>query len=397
MFLITKIRDFIMVSLKDTRVWGAVLFLQLASLRVIFKYFPVYLHKFILLYLFITFFLYSMFLGKYGVFELIKEFFKKRVIFVILIILIILINFFVYPIADNLKYQGKGSDQDDALIVTGQNLIVGKNPFWAHTYFFTNPLSPGPGWIILNLPFAIKGLYFFLTPFYIILLCLLLRRVTGSYFCGNIFLILCMSSLAFWETMVVGSDMLAIGILFILSIGAVFYSMDKAGVPLFLSMLLLAFAATSRIVFIYIIPVMGVFFLRHSKFKHLIYLLAALAITVLLHLVFYFWDPVAYTPLHLLAKGSKLLTPGLKLSAVLLTLAVLIFTYLKVKNNISSWLLFFCLSLTAPLLFVSIGDLINVRNYNFALWEGANYLLVLMPIYVVYVVLEQLKFRSIDA
>jgi len=343
-----------------------------------------------------VFFAYSIFFKLPRLSELIRTFLNRRIIFIAVIVLITLINFFVYPIADNLKYQGRGSDQDDALIVTAGNLVLGKNPYEAHTYFHSNPISPGPGWIILCLPFALKGLYFLLTPFYIMLLSLLLRKITGSYFSGNVFLILCMSSLAFWETMVAGSDMFAIGALFTLSVCAVFYSIDKGGILLFLSILLLAFAATSRIVFIYIIPVTGILLWKRSAFKHLIYLLAALAIAVLLHFIFYLWNPASYTPLHLLAKGGRLLASGLKFYAAILTLAVLIFTYLKVKSSISSWLFFFCLSLAVPLFFISIGDLINMRNFNLSQWEGANYLLVVMPIYAVYIALSQAEFRSID-
>jgi len=393
-----KLPEFITASLRDRRLWGLLLFLQLPSLRPLYKYLPSGLHKLIPLYLLAVFFGYALFFKSPGLSGLIKKFLNRRVVLIAFIVLITLVNFFVYPIADSLKYQGKGSDQDDALIVTAANLVRGKNPYQAHTYFYSNPISPGPGWIILCFPFTLlKGLYFLLTPFYIILLLLLLRRITGSYFSGNIFLILCLSSLAFWETMVAGSDMFAIGALFTLSVCAVFYSIEKGGILLFLSMLLLGFAATSRVVFIYIIPVIGILLFRRSKFKHLVYLLAALAIAILLHLIFYLWNTASYTPLHLLAKGGRLLASGLKPCAVILTLAVLTVTYLKVKSNISSWLFFFCLSLAVPLFFVAIGDLVNMRNFNFALWEGANYLLILMPIYLVYLGLSQAEFRSIDA
>ncbi len=377
--------------LKILKILGLMFVLQFPSLRVLYKYTAASQHFLIYFYLLLIFAVYWIIFSK-QILSLLNNILNKRWITWVLAVVIILINFIVYPIADNLKLQGKGSDQDDAIIVTASNLALGKNPYEAHTYFTGNPLSPGPGWIILNLPFALKGLYFLLTPFYIILLLLLLRKITGGYFSGNLFIILCISSFAFWETMVVGSDMFAIGALFTLSICAIFYNVNKRKVLLALSMLLFAFAATSRIIFIYILPIMGIFLWRRTAFKYLVYLLVASAVTVLLHLIFYFWNPAVYTPLHLLAKGDRLLISGFKDYAVILTLAVLVFTYLKVNSDISSWIFFFALSLGVPLFFVSIGDLVNMRHFNFALWEGANYLLVIMPIYLAYITLSQKEF-----
>jgi len=144
-----------------------VLSLQLPSLRAMYKYLPAPLHKLIPLCFLLAFFVYAVLFRTQKLFEITKVFLNKKSFFILLFILITLVNILVYPLADSLKYQARGSDQDDALIVGAKNLISGKNPYEAHTYFPGNPLSPGPGWLIMNLPFTTSGLYCLLTPFYI--------------------------------------------------------------------------------------------------------------------------------------------------------------------------------------------------------------------------------------
>jgi len=156
-----------------------------------------------------------------------RIFLSRKIVFIGLIFIVIVINAFVYPIADSLKYWGRGSDQDDALIVTALNLISGRNPYEARTYFHINPISPGPGWIILNIPFTLTGLYFLLVPTYLFTLLFFIKKISKGYYLPNIFLVLCISSLAFWETTVVGSDMFAIGVLLTLAFASFFYGINK--------------------------------------------------------------------------------------------------------------------------------------------------------------------------
>lgn len=373
---------------------GLFIVLQYPSLRALFKYLPAHLYWLAFVYLALTFLIYWYILSA-GRFALTKwNWLNKRGTTIILILFILTANYLVYPIADSLKLQGKGSDQDDALIVTAKNLLSGKYPYEARTYHPGNPISAGPGWIILNMVFSLKGLYFLLTPFYILLLVLLLRKISGGFYLSNLFILLCMSSLAFWETMVVGSDMFAIGALFVLCLCGTFLSQAKPKV-LFLWMLLFGFALTSRVVFLYLALVVAILMWRSSGAKNLVYLLIALMVALGLHSLFYYWSPAHYDPLHLLSKGSGLLTPILKILCIFTLIASVIYAFFKATNKLTSWLLMFFLCLAIPLIFVSFGDLMISRQFHLADWEGANYLIVPIPVFLTYFVLRYCKDEKI--
>jgi len=374
--------NLILKSVKDWRVWGLVFSLQLPSLRALFKYLPTRLLFLLPVYFIATFFFYSISLKSLNFSFRGKRILAGKSLALILILILTSANFFVYPIADKLKLQMKGSDQDDALIVSAQYLASGRDPYLAKTYFTSNPLSPGPGWVILNTPFTLTGLYFLLTPFYLFLLAFILRKISGGFSLSNLFLLLCISSPVLWETMVVGSDMFSIGALFVLSV-FLLYS-GKRPLVLFLSALLFGFAATSRIIFLYLIAIIALFFWKRDGLKGLIYPLVSLVVSLGLHFIFFLWNPHSYTPLHLLGKGNMLLGPGFKLAAVIFTFTALLLALLHLRDKLSSWLFYFWLCVAVPLFFVSLGDLVTLRNYNFSLWEGANYLIVALPIFLTY-------------
>ncbi len=198
---------------------------------------------------------------------------------------------------------------------------------------------------------------------------------------------LCMTSLIFWETMIVGSDLFAIGVLFICCLSLVYYYIDKNRLFVLLCMFLLAFAATARVIFIYIIPLIGMFLIKRSKAKYLGFVALSFCLSVSLHLFFYFWNPLSYTPLHLLGKGNNLLPLGFKIAGLIFFLAGIYGVFKMVKDKYESWVIFFGLLLFIPLFFISLGDLVKVRHLSFSSWEGANYLVLVMPVYLVYLVL----------
>jgi hypothetical protein len=384
-------KTFIKGSLADLKIWGLMFVLQFPSLRALYKYTPSKLVWLVPVYLIAVFCVYSVIFRWRSLAAARASILSNKWLTVGAVLALILVNFFIYPIADNLKLQGRGSDQDDALIVTGKNLASGKNPYEARTYFSGNPLSAGPGWVIFNLPFTLTGLYFLLVPAYLAALLVLFKRLTGGFYAGNLFLILCMSSLAFWETTVVGSDLFAVGALFTACICAVFYSLNKGVYKTLLVILMLGFAATSRIVFAYVIPLVALFSWRRSGFRGIQVIIAALLITVLLHLTFYSWNPSSYTPLHLFGKGSMLLPFWLKVLTMLFSILALSAAFVRVKPDIKSWLFYFWLCLAAPLFLVSLGDLITLRGLDLAQWEGANYLIVTLPIFLSYFILDQVR------
>ena len=87
---------------------------------------------------------------------------SRRVVTVV-ITAIAAANFVIYPRVDSLKNQGRGSDEDDAVVVTAERLVTGKRPVYVPTYLGNPPFS-GPGWALLVSPLAVGGAYALLTP-----------------------------------------------------------------------------------------------------------------------------------------------------------------------------------------------------------------------------------------
>lgn len=70
--------------------------------------------------------------------------------------------------------------------------------------------------------------------------------------------------------------------------------------------------------------------------------------------------------------------------AIVCSAATLLWAVLKRAVELDEWLFYLWLVLVVPLAFVSLGDLFSC-GFDFARWEGANYLGVLMPIFVAWI------------
>lgn len=370
----------------DQRVWLLFILLQLPAFRSFNKYIPANVYPFIFFYLITLFIFYASILHLGLLHRICIRLLNNGWATLMLFVLATLINYFVYPIADGMKAQMMGSDQDDALIQAGLRLVAGQNPYEARTYF-GNPASPGPGWVILVLPFIMSGSYFLLTPVFITCVAIFIRLISGNFYKANLFIVLLMSSIMFWDLLVIGSDVIAIGCLFVGCVVAVYYKWNKKGLFLLGSAALVSLAATSRIVFVYIIPLIGVFLWRRSSLASIKFMIYSGLILFFIHFGFYIWNPGAYTPLHLLNKGGMLLGPKLMVVVALCCAIVGFYTILNVEDKFESWVFFLWLCLITPLAFVSISDLAG-RSYAFAQWEGANYLMVTTPVYLAYICLS---------
>jgi hypothetical protein len=333
----------------------------------------------------------------------IPRLFHSPIPFVGILSVIFLVNFFSYPVADDLKSKGKGhgSDQDDALIETGKFLLSGRNPYHAHLYS-GNHISPGPGIIFIALPFAHHRLYFSFTPCALLITGLLIAGIYKSFFYSSAFLIFMISSCAFWETMIVGSDMIAMGLLFAMVTVALFYwkerkkpnpvekGASKNCVRFLSSPAIIIFAtlvATSRIIFIGLLPVWGMFLFKKSKRDALIFTGWTILFVLLLHGLFYSMDPAAYTPFHVIRKGKGLMGMILSATGALVTVSVGIVIFFKTRPTLPSWIFSLALACAAPLVFVSLGDFFWEGSL-LTKWEGVNYLLIFIPLFYLYFVIK---------
>jgi hypothetical protein len=221
-------------------------------------------------------------------------------------------------------------------------------------------------------------------------------RVRRSLHTPFMFLILLMSSVAFWELTVSGSDMISIGCALFLSGVAVFYSWRRGWVWRVLAMVLTAFTATSRIVFAYAIPLIGGFLRRRGWKQSVIFIALAGGLTLALHLFFYLWNPPAYFPLYRFSDTDFL--PGIlwPLTAAIASVLVMILAIQVVQDTLESWTFNLWLALTVAMFFSALGDLIG-RNFALSEWEGANYLAVVMPIFAAWIALSETTSRELSS
>ena len=286
----------------------------------------------------------------------------------------------VYPMADALKFQKAGSDQDDALIIGAEDILAG-SPYASKTYF-GNPQSAGPGWVLIALPFSVTGAYRLFFPSLLAGLGLALKRRTGSWRMGNLFLLLASTGLIFWELTAVGSDMFAWGCAAVLALLAVEAFAQRGPIHLIWLAMLLGCLATGRIVFLPFPLLAGLFLWRRGARQRALAIgIGGIAVALVLHLGFFLWTKGSYAPLHLIFKGSSLLDTfplWVFAPAMAAGCALVILVYRLAKGGIDHWLLATWVAMGLPLALISFSDLTS-NHFDFAGWGGANYMGPALP------------------
>ena len=70
---------------------------------------------------------------------------------------------------------------------------------------------------------------------------------------------------------------------------------------------------------------------------------------------------------------------------------MLFFQYKNLTENFQSWNKSIFTSFLIIFFPISVGDLIK-NNFNFQSWEGANYIIPVIPFFFLYIILELIKF-----
>jgi hypothetical protein len=377
--------------------------LQFPALRDLYKFLPKEYYPLSHAFLLISFLVYFYFIE--GISKdrdlpnKIVDSIDSRYVFLFLACMLILLVAFVYPLVDGMKYYGRGSDQDDSIINAGLALLKTGNPYTATTYFsFTEKsLSPGPGWIIISLPFTVLNAYFVFSPFVVIGMALLIKWHSKHWATANLFIIFLLSTIIFWDLLVEGSDLIALGCFFSATLLVLYYAkLTRLNILAF--SIVIGMLATSRIAFSYI-PVLYAVLLytRDRKAAFIVALFGTLTMFSL-HYYYYLWSIIDgheyYKPLHLIAKGSQFMPGNFKVVALIACSAAGVAIIYMLKNSLQRWLMCFWLGLYMPMLFVSLGALIFKRNMDVTLWEGANYLTIPLPAFLVYILISQKRLHN---
>ncbi len=367
------------LSVAAIYIFCLVVFLIIPSLRVIFKY---TLHPELISigYLVASAIFFLLILRFRSFFNLIDNLIDWRPLSYVLIFIYSAISFIIYPIADARKNIGKGSTADDAIIESALTLLRSDH-LYSPTLYDGAPISPGPGWILQNASFVLFDIYWLLSTFYITIAVIVFRSFFGRFRETNMALIFLSTSLIFWELLVTGHDILAIGFSFVIFVSLVYkLSINNADNYVFLLALAIGVGvfSTSRVIFI-CFPILLFFFLwKFKKKKALIFLTISLFVSIVLHSYFYMASD-NYQPLHLFSRGDNQVGIYLSVMGLTVTLVAFVKVYQGLKDTLESWLfsVFVCLSI--PLAFISAGELYS-SSFNFSIWEGANYLVPAAPI-----------------
>lgn len=368
--------------------------LQIPSIRVLFKYVPNNYHFIIAFYFLLSISFYYLIVNT-SITQ--KPFFTYPFLAILLMLLIIGINYYLYPVADSLKYLMKGSDQDDAIIVVVKALFSGNSPYAVKTYF-QNPPSPGPGLVLIMAPFVMLNAYFLATPFFLLLLSFIIYRLYKNYIAVNLLFLLVISAPAFWELMINGSDLLIIGILMLMPV--LLWTKNISSRTQAFILTLIAIVLTSRVVFLYLAPIYGLILAGKSD-KNTIYHALKLTliislITIAIHAIFYSLDPSNYAPLHLMRKGTRIVFSYFFISLLLTFVALVWLTIHALKTNSeSSDVLILWLWVALPMLVIAIISL-SFKKFDLTSYPFTYLGLQLPVISIFYVVNAFSKNKSID-
>jgi hypothetical protein len=234
------------------------------------------------------------------------------------------------------------------------------------------PVSPGPGWILLNSPFTVVHAYALMLPFWLALTVVVLRWLYRRPFEVNLgLLFVCLSPGAF-RLLGEGHDILAIGCVAVLLV-ALADRFVAGGVSAAVVGIASGVFATARIVFTPIPVLLALLVWSRSRTRAAIVAVVGLATAAVAHGAFALGiDP--YPPVHLFDRANDR-QPTANVAIGVLATAFGVACLLRYRRrDVVSWFAWFAACFATPLVFIGFGE-IEHGDRALAHWEGANYLL----------------------
>ncbi|MBI5414096.1 hypothetical protein HZA38_01120 [Candidatus Peregrinibacteria bacterium] len=309
----------------------------------------------------------------------------SKIIFLCGIVYLLIMSAFTFQVLDwsnSLKSFRRDSTADDAMILSAQSFFDGAGMYNA-TLYDGAPISPGPGWILLNSPLSLSGLYFLITPIWLGIFLWMIWKKSHHHFPVVFVLITLSMSTIFWTLTGVGHDLVsisfAIGIFFLMTKNI---TKETRILTLLFIAIFVGIISTSRILFL-ILPCIFALIIPFTK-RAFLFFVTSLITALLFHFIFFELSS-NYDPLHLFSRGERsvgydLMALGGILEIGIGALSLYLYTHPKIQfayKNILPLLLLFL-----PLFLISFGELRNV-GFDFAKWEGANYLIPVWGMYLV--------------
>jgi len=351
-------------------------YLLLPGFRAIFKYSPYPLLICCLYLIFVSIFLLLLVKGKL---EKIQRVIGNPLSISLFLLAVAIACWIAYPFADSLKLSMQGSDQDDCIILGVNRILDFSHPYSEKTYF-GNPCSPGPGLLLLYAPFVILHIYILGAISSIAAVVLSLYQKWGDWNIAGLWLIALFSSLVIPELLTVGSDLVLLGngIAF-LAIALPNMVRNKNLTSAIYLSILCGLLASSRINFIVMAPLISLFVFASWRRGGVIFFCLSMLVTFIPSLYIYLLDPASFTPFHLAGKSTNIAGPQILMFGAILSIGTAIYSALRARVDATFIPMGLFISLAPMLLSVALGDL-STRHWNIAAWDGANYLVPLIPL-----------------
>jgi len=333
----------------------------------------------------LTFFLYSIigifllfFVTSHRYRKLISQINKKFLISIMFSFLLIL-SFLVFKGMqwnNNMKPLGLDSTGDDAMILPAKAFFESIKDTYNVKLYDGAPISPGPGWILLNSIFSINNIYYLVTPFWLLIYLTSIFLLYKSISIAFSSLLLMISSIIFFTSSIVGHDHVSIS----LSIGISFALVLKMNSSkhefwrYFLLAIFVGTLSTSRIIFVYL-PFIYFIMIDNKKYGIMFFIISLF--TIILWHASFFAISEYYQPFHLFNRGRNnvgffIIAIGIIGESILALYSF--YLYYKSRFSLIEKMNLGLYLLSYPLLLIAFGELQHV-NYNFTKWEGANYLI----------------------
>ncbi|QDO97708.1 hypothetical protein FNB15_10690 [Ferrovibrio terrae] len=288
------------------------------------------------------------------------------------------LNFVLYPLTRTAAHP---STAPNALIDPAVAFFEGQHPY-AVTLFDGAPISPGPGWIILNAPITLTGMIFALIPVYMGIACYAVSRIEAWR--GNALVLFLVPSICFLQMNVVAHDLLGFSLAGVaLTIAA--HQQRNNMLVITLIAILSGIVATARLPFFLFPVAIATCLFRTDRAKALVFATVAVSVLIAIHGIFYLWADrlsLFYQPAHVFGRAANSQSPAQFIVVIALWIVISIYMWLRTDSSLSSWFLFVWAILFVPFATIGFAELFRGSELSIndiANWEGKGYVYFTVP------------------
>jgi hypothetical protein len=307
----------------------------------------------------------------------------------VFVLIVAVANFYLYEVS---VFIPKTSTAPMALIEPARALFHdGLNPY-SVSLFDGAPVSPGPGWIVLNAVFTLNGVISLLMPAYFFIANMFVAKWSRqSAFMFSLMLVI---SLNFLQLSVTGHDLPAFSLALVVLILALNRYHSDTRICLMIAVLT-GIVATARIPFIIVPAAMGVCLMTVDRMRGIKFAVISTAAAILIHAVFFLWSVIGghfYQPLHVFGRASGSMPAEMVYAGTFIWIVLVVVIRKRLTPEVSSWLVFIWVLLSIPFSGVGMAELLkgNILSLeSWAAWEGKGYVMFTLPLLVAGLVLDR--------